>query len=361
MSGTELKWGLSTGVCACAASVAAAQALIMGVFADSIEVRLPSGRLCAVPVYGVKAANGRGFAYAVKDGGSDPDATHGAKICSTVGLSGQFAGVSFAQGEGVGQVTLSGLELPIGQPAVNPAPRLMIKNHLAGLLSQLADSTSFSGIEVEISVPGGKEIAQKTLNPRLGITGGISILGTTGLVKPYSSAAFIASIEASVSVAAANGAAELVLSSGGRSETALMGHFAHIPEYCFIQYGNWIGSALDICHKHKIHSVYLCPMIGKACKLAAGMLDTHSRESVFDAIFIAGLAKKAGYPKSFADVTAKLRLARMLEELLPIAQTEPLYSAIAQNCIQTCAASGYKGIIKIALVSATGSVCIFEH
>jgi len=333
MSGAEkLKWGYTTGACATAATKAALLLLIENVAPQTVSVALPTGKIVAFSIYKSSKNDTSASASVIKNGGDDPDATHGLEISATIELS-RKKGIAFKKGHGVGTVTLPGLEIPVGEPAINPVPRRMIENHIAKVLTK---HNLQCGVEITISVPKGKEIAKQTFNPRLGIVGGISILGTTGLVKPYSSEAFIASIQKSIAICDANNCQHIVLNSGGRSEKYMKSQLAHFPDYAFVQFGNWVGETLKIIARSNATKITLGMMLGKATKLAEGNLDTHSKKVVFDPLFLKIIAKKSGYPTITCDKIEHLTLARNVTELIPFSQKEPFYKELSRHCIETC-------------------------
>ena len=231
----KLRTGYTTGACATAATKAALLALISQQSAKTVTIRLPAGQEAAFTLKSCAFGPDWGQASLIKDAGDDPDATHLAEIVSTVRW-GKAEAIVFHAGPGVGTITKPGLAYPPGEPAINPVPRSMI----AGVCREVAPGR---GVDVTISVPGGEKIAKRTLNARLGIEGGISILGTTGIVQPYSNSSYIASVTQGIDVAWANGQRHLVLNAGAKSERLTRKLFC-LPEICFIQYGNFVGEAL---------------------------------------------------------------------------------------------------------------------
>jgi cobalt-precorrin-5B (C1)-methyltransferase len=193
------------------------------------------------------------------------------------------------------------------------------------------------GVDVTLSVPGGKEIARQTLNPRLGIEGGISILGTSGIVVPYSEEAYLESIDQSIQIALRNNCTTIVLNSGSKSEGFLKQTLAHLPELCFVQYGNWIGEALEYAAKApECREIVAGVMLAKATKLAAGNLETSSRQVSVDKAFIASLAKEAGYSEAIGEKIRHLKLVRGITDLIPFNKTEPFYQVLAKTCYEVC-------------------------
>ena len=291
--GKNLRRGWTTGTCAAAASKAACLALMSGKFPDLVEVTLPGGQ---VPSFALALEEtGDGFARAgiVKDAGDDPDVTHGALIKSTVrrGLPG--SGITFRAGEGVGTVTRAGLPLPVGEPAINPVPRKMIAEAIGEVAG---DETDF---EVEISVGDGAKIAEKTLNGRLGILGGISILGTTGIVIPFSCSAWIHSIWRGIDVARAAGLTHVAGATGNTSEKAVQAHHG-LQEIALIDMGDFVGGMLKYLRDHPVPKVTIAGGVAKMTKLAQGMLDVHSKRGLADLEALAKLAGEAGASEELA-------------------------------------------------------------
>jgi cobalt-precorrin-5B (C1)-methyltransferase len=268
-----LRTGFSTGANAAAAAKAAALALAGDVPA-TVEIPFPSGARHAFVPLSVTVDGATATAVVVKDAGDDPDVTHGAHLTATVELV-DGPDVLVAGGEGVGTVTRPGLGLEVGGPAINPGPRGMIT-------AAVREVFPTRGVRVVVSVPGGERIARRTTNRRLGIVGGISILGTTGIVRPFSTASWRASVEQAVAVMAAQGCPTLVLATGGRTERGAMALLPHLPEVAFVEVGDFTGAALRRAVEHGLHDVVFVGMAGKLTKLAAGVLMTHYTRSKVD-------------------------------------------------------------------------------
>jgi cobalt-precorrin-5B (C1)-methyltransferase len=280
-----LRYGWTTGACATAATTAAYTALLTGEFPDPVQIRLPKGQEPAFALAVEDLAAGRAMCGIVKDAGDDPDVTHGALIRSTVSHSSPGRGVTFRAGPGVGTVTKAGLPLPVGEPAINPVPRQMMRDHLA----RVAAAHGGTGdVVVEISVDGGEELAQRTWNPRLGILGGLSILGTTGIVVPYSCSAWIDSIRRGIDVARAAGYQHVAGCTGSTSERVAMEVYG-LPEDAMLDMGDFAGAVLKYLRRHPIPRLTIAGGIGKLAKLAAGHLDLHSARSQVDFAFLASL------------------------------------------------------------------------
>jgi cobalt-precorrin-5B (C1)-methyltransferase len=275
----SLRRGWTTGACAAAAARAAYAALISGRFPDPVSLRLPRGERPSFPL--AFKETGCGFARAgiVKDAGDDPDVTHGALVISEVARAPPGAGIVFAAGEGVGTVTRPGLALAVGEPAINPGPRKMLK----AALHDLAEENGLPppDLKVTIAIPGGEQLAEKTVNARLGILGGLSILGTTGIVVPYSCASWIHAIHRGIDVARAAGIEHIAAATGKTSEDAVQRLYG-LPDHALIDMGDFVGGTLKYLRRHPVRRLTLAGGFGKFAKLAAGHLDLHSSRSAVD-------------------------------------------------------------------------------
>ena len=320
--------GLTTGTCATAAAVAATIRLLKNETLEEVPVLLPNGETIHVAV-----GHGDGYAYCIKDAGDDPDVTDGLEIrvsvkpipadAPTRSLSGAF---EILGGEGVGVFTLPGFDYPPGSPAINKAPREMICKNIEPLIDE------HTPLNITIFVPQGEEIAKRTFNPRLGIEGGISIIGVSGIVKPFSEEAFIDSIRKCMTVAKASGSDRVVINSGGKSERFVKALYPDLPQQAFVEYGNYIGETLKIAHELGIREVTLGVMLGKAVKLAAGHLDTHSRKATMDKAFISEMLHEAGCQADLEKIT----LARELWQAIPPDKTEDFCRVVLQHCMNHC-------------------------
>ncbi|MEM8870968.1 MAG: cobalt-precorrin-5B (C(1))-methyltransferase [Pseudomonadota bacterium] len=281
----DLRTGFTTGACATAAAKAAVGALTGKGWCNPVEITLPRGQKVSFPL--VEASEGAGWARAVvqKDAGDDPDVTHGALIAVTVRTGADGRGVTFRAGEGVGTVTKPGLPIAVGEPAINPVPRQMMNQ----AVSEVADGD----FELEVSVPGGRGLALKTWNPRLGITGGISILGTTGIVRPFSCAAWIASIHRGIDVARATGVPHAVGATGATSEHTAQARFG-LPDHAMLDMGDFAGGLLKYLARHPLPRLTIAGGFGKLTKLSQGALDLHSSRSQVDFAALAAMANAVG-------------------------------------------------------------------
>lgn len=347
-----LRHGYTTGATACAATKAALMALLQQKTVNQVTITLPRGEKVSFDVKRCQYTANEATCLIIKDGGDDPDVTHGLEIGSTVTLN-ESGIVQFLQGKGVGMVTLPGLEIAVGEPAINPVPRKMIQKEISLVMN---DYCNEQGVDVKIFVPQGYQIATKTLNSRIGIEQGISILGTTGIVKPYSSESFIAAIHQGIQVATSNGSNQIVINSGGRSERFLKARFPQIPPIAFVQYGNWIGETLTKLNESNVEKVYLGIMLGKAVKLAQGNLDTHSRNVLMDTQFMSQIASSCPYPASLCNKIEQLTLARNLTKLIPFNQEEPYYQKLGVLCHKTCAPLAGNFVLVILLMDLEGNI-----
>jgi cobalt-precorrin-5B (C1)-methyltransferase len=304
-----LRTGWTTGTCASAAAKAAAIALDTGQLQHAVEVGLPSGQRVRFPVDECTLSANQAEAVVVKDAGDDPDVTHGARLTATVRWR-REPGLGLDGGVGVGVVTKPGLGLELGGPAINPVPRAMITQAVGE-----AVDLDTKGVTVIISVPDGERMARKTTNARLGIIGGISILGTTGIVRPFSTASWRASVEQAISVLAAQGEDTVVLCTGGRTEKGAMKLLPHLPEVSFVEVGDFTGAALRKVAEHHLGHVVFAGMAGKLTKLAAGVLMTHYTRSKVDLALLADITRAAGGPEDLAEQIGNANTARHAAEL----------------------------------------------
>lgn len=332
-----LRTGLTTGCCATACCVAAANKLFTGKSLKKVEVLLPKGSIVQLNIdsiiEGELAANTESVrAATIKDAGDDPDATHGATVFVELTLI-DTQGVYFSAAKGVGTVTRTGLLLDVGEPAINPVPRKMMTEHLESLAKQYR---YLGGFSVAVGVENGESIALKTMNPRLGILGGLSILGTTGIVRPFSCAAYIASIHQGIDVAKANGIVHIAATTGNTSEAAIQAHY-ELPDMALIEMGDFVGAVLKQVKKveslqPQLSKISFCGGFGKITKLAAGNMDLNSRASSIDLNTLADLASTLGAPTALLE---RMRAANTSTEALSfcVADNIPLGDAICANAV----------------------------
>lgn len=326
----SLRTGYTTGVCATAATKAALMMLLTKEAQKIVAITLPQGEEVKIPIEKTEIEKDEATCWVIKDAGDDPDITNGEAIVSTVRLTSQHTNVRFLQGEGVGKVTLPGLGLEIGEPAINHTPRKMMQQEIAALLNGVEQ-----GVDVTISVPNGKELAKRTFNPKLGIVDGISILGTSGIVRPFSSDAFVASIRREMEVAKALGCTHIVINSGAKSERIIKQQYKELPPQAFIHFGNFIGETIKIATQLEIPNLTLGIMIGKAVKLAEGSLDTHSKKVVMNINFLVDIARECGCSQATIEAIKGITLARQLWEIIPTTEKH-YFSAIQEKCYKVC-------------------------
>ncbi len=345
--------GLTTGTCATAAAIAATRRMLYGETPAEVAVLLPNGETIPVTV-----GYGDGYAYCVKEAGDDPDVTNGIEVRAKVEKATQF---EICGGNGVGRFTLLGFDYPVGEAAINKGPREMIRKNILAVMNH-GDSPHDS-LRITISVPNGEEIAKRTFNPRLGIEGGISIIGVSGIVKPFSEEAFIDSIRKCMEVAKASGSLtdgqsvalqseRVVINSGGKSERFVKTMYPDLPQQAFVEYGNYIGDALKIANELGIKNITLGVMLGKAVKLAAGNLDTHSRKTTMDKAFVQQMLQEAGISIDISDMT----LARELWERIPECGRIPFAHVVIHHCYEHCAPLLPNGELTILLIDDNGKI-----
>ena len=324
--------GLTTGTCATAAAIAATVQMTTGETPSSVPVVLPDGETIDVDV-----TYSDGYASVFKQAGDDPDVTNGIEIRAHVVPCDHF---EILGGEGVGRFTVPGFDFPPGEAAINKAPRQMMRDNIK------------ENVSITISVPQGAEIARRTFNPRLGIEGGISIIGVSGIVKPFSEEAFVASIRKCMQVAKASGSNRVVINSGGKSERFVKAQYTDLPQQAFVEYGNYIGDTLTIANELDIKNVTMGVMLGKAVKLAAGNLDTHSRHTTMDKDFVMGMLHEAGINIDISDLT----LARELWERIPQERLQDFATVVINHCAHYCAPLLPKGMLTILLIDDNGKI-----
>jgi cobalt-precorrin-5B (C1)-methyltransferase len=337
--------GLTTGTCATAAAVAATMRLLKNETPKEVPVLLPDGETIYVAV-----SYGNDYASVFKDAGDDPDVTNGLEIRASVkpipadapthSLSDNF---KILGGEGVGRFTLPGFDYPPGEAAINKAPREMIRQNLEPFDTPL---------QITISVPEGAEIARRTFNPRLGIEGGISIIGVSGIVKPFSEEAFIDSIRKCMTVARASDSERVVINSGGKSERFVKALYPNLPQQAFVEYGNYIGETLKIAHELAIKNITLGVMLGKAVKLAQGHLDTHSKKATMDKDFILQMLQEASIDIDISNIT----LARELWEKMPKEKIQDFVNVVIRHCETFCKPLLPEGSLTILLIDDEGNI-----
>ncbi len=336
--------GFTTGACSAAAARAAVLGLVQGAVPETVEALLPNGSRVSFAVQDGRCDAGEGSAHAmvIKDAGDDPDCTDRAHLTADVRLLRELPGAVRLQGGfGVGTVTMAGLGLPVGGPAINPVPRRNIEDNVRAVGTGLLQA---AGIEVTISVPQGLEMARKTLNARLGILGGISILGTTGIVKPYSTSAYRASVVQGVQVAATLGHGVVVLTTGGRTEQFAMKERPGLPPAAFVQMGDFLRYALDTAVAEGLREVVIGGMVGKLTKIAQGETITHANRAEVDTGLLAELAAGIGVPADECAAIAAAETARFAAERMEaLGVSVAFHTALAQKVVHTLTAADRYG------------------
>ena len=323
----KLRTGYTTGSSATAAAKAALLSTINQKKIENIEIQLPKGTFLQIPVYSCDFQPYGAKCSVIKDGGDDPDVTHGAEIIVELSFTEKVNEINIDGGEGVGIVTKPGLGLEINKPAINPVPKKMIIKNLREIGEKILEK---KGIRVVISVPKGRELGPKTDNPRIGIQNGISILGTSGIVIPFSTASYAASIRQNLDVAIAMGNDTVVLTTGGRSEDFAK-KIIDLPEHCFVQMGDFSGYTIQQCGKKNIKKAYLVGFIGKLAKMAAGVKQTHVKGSKVDMSFLAELAKKVNAEERVIENIKKANTARHVSEIIQENEVKGFFDLICSE------------------------------
>lgn len=352
-SGQKLRTGFTTGTCATAAAKAALVSIITKKRIESIEVLLPKDKRITINVASCRFDNNTARCSVIKDGGDDPDVTHGAEIIADLQITDHSGQIEIDGGIGVGRVTKPGLGLQIGSAAINPTPKKMLIQNLTEIGKEILQK---NGIRVIVSVPKGAEIAPKTDNPRLGIMGGISILGTTGIVVPYSTASFAASIRQSLDVTIAMGDNTVVLTTGGRSEDYARKEIS-LPDHCFVQMGDFSGYTIQQCAKKSIKTAHVAGFVGKLTKIAMGIKQTHVKGSKVDMDFLADLAKDCNANNKTIDEIKKANTARHVQEIIIENKIDGFFVALCKMAYdQMRMHSENKVELKVILFDFDGSI-----
>jgi cobalt-precorrin-5B (C1)-methyltransferase len=347
-----LRTGYTTGACAAAAAKAATRCLVKDSMLSAIETTLPNRTRVTFALTRCERVDTRAICSIIKDAGDDPDCTHGAELTAEVELRTE-PGIEIRGGLGVARVTKAGLGLEIGGPAINPVPR----RNITEMVREELVASPYGGAIVTISVPGGEEMAKKTTNARLGLLGGISILGTTGIVRPYSTAAFKASVMQEIDVAATGGLRELVLTTGGKSEQYAMKLYPHVPEQAFIQVGDFIGVGVRQCVRRGIACATVVGMMGKLSKMANGRMQTHAAGSEVDMEFLASLAAELAAPDGLLAAIRQANTARHVLELCREAGLVGITSLVCKKVVEHCSRhAGGKLAMQACLVDFGGAL-----
>jgi cobalt-precorrin-5B (C1)-methyltransferase len=347
-----LRKGFTTGACATAAARAAIEALLTGRFPDPVTITLPKGETPSFPLAFTELAENWAKAGIVKDAGDDPDVTHGALILASITPGLRGGGIKFRAGEGVGTVTRPGLALTVGEAAINPVPRRMIAETMAEALAAHGAPGIAADFEVTIIIPNGAELAERTLNARLGIMGGLSILGTTGIVIPYSCSSWIHSIHRGIDVARAAGIGHVAASTGRTSERTVQKLY-DLPDVALIDMGDFVGGTLKYLRAHSIPRVTLAGGFAKMAKLAAGHLDLHSSRSKIEGETLARMLEDLGAD----DLATAARNATSGGEVLALAQAKeiPLPDLVARRAREVALATVGGGVtVDVVVVDRDG-------
>lgn len=322
---TKLRTGYTTGTCATAGAKAALM-LLNNIQSSVVPVRLPRGDYIDIPIESCSLTERGARCTIIKDGGDDPDVTHGARIVTEIipGITPNI--ITIHGGMGVGVVTKPGLGLEIGGPAINPVPRRMIQENLREVDT---DTIQKTGLQVTVSVPDGIKLGPKTDNPRLGIVGGISILGTSGIVIPFSTASFAASIRQNLDVAVAMKGDTVVLTTGSRSEEYAK-RLVKLPEHCYVQIGDFSGYAVQECGRKGLERAYVVGFIGKLAKMAAGVSQTHVKGSKVDMKLLSCIAEECGASDSIIHDIQKANTARHVMEIIQDSSISGFFDKICQ-------------------------------
>ena len=323
----KLRTGYTTGSCATASSKAGILSIINQKEIEKIDILLPKGSDLEIKINSCEFTKDSAKCSVIKDGGDDPDVTHGAEIFVDVQLTNNIGEIDIDGGEGVGRVTKPGLGLEIGSAAINPTPKKMIVENVREVGKELLEK---NGVSIKVSVPKGKELGPKTDNPRIGIMGGISILGTSGIVIPYSTASFAAAIRQQISVVNTMNDDNVVLTTGGRSEDYAR-KIIELPDHSFIQMGDFSGYTIKQCAKQGLKKAYVAGFIGKLAKMAAGVKQTHVKGGKVDMKFLSELAKRCD---ANSDTIAKIlgaNTARNVQEIIMEDKVEGFFDEITKE------------------------------
>ncbi|MFT3924358.1 MAG: cobalt-precorrin-5B (C(1))-methyltransferase [Myxococcales bacterium] len=351
-----LRTGFTTGACAAAAAKAATRILLRAAPLESIESTLPNRQRVIFPLAHAEREGDLARCAVVKDGGDDPDCTHGARIVAEVSLR-NTAGVEIRGGEGVATVTKPGLGLEVGGPAINPVPR----RNIAEMVEEELRGSQYAGAVVTISVPGGEELAKQTTNARLGLLGGISILGTSGIVKPYSTAAYRASVVQAIDVAKERGIDDVVLTTGGKSEAYAMKLFPHLPEEAFVQMGDFVGVAVKHAARRRFPRAHIVGMIGKLSKMANGKMQTHVAGSEVNLELLAGFARELGADFATCERIGAANTARHVLEICTERGIVHLTELICQRAVEHTEKHAGSSLAIAAIMVDFGGALLARH
>ena len=350
---TKLRTGFTTGSCATAASKACILAIQNQKIIENVDIILPKRSRLEIEIDSCEFTTNSAKCSVIKDGGDDPDVTHGAAIFVNIELTDVIGEIEIDGGEGVGRVTKPGLGLEIGSAAINPTPKKMILENVKEVGEELLEK---NGIRVVVSVPKGKELGPKTDNPRIGIMGGISILGTSGIVIPYSTASFAAAIRQQISVVNTMNDDNVVLTTGGRSEDFAR-KIIDLPDHSFIQMGDFSGYTIKQCAKQELKKAYVAGFIGKLAKMAAGVKQTHVKGGKVDMKFLSELAKRCNAGEETISKILGANTARNVQEIIIEDKIDGFFDEVTKEaCIQMRQHSEEKIPVEVILFDFDGTV-----
>ena len=350
---TKLRTGFTTGSCATAASKACILAIQNQKIIENVDIILPKRSRLEIEIDSCEFTTNSAKCSVIKDGGDDPDVTHGAAIFVNIELTDVIGEIEIDGGEGVGRVTKPGLGLEIGSAAINPTPKKMILENVKEVGEELLEK---NGIRVVVSVPKGKELGPKTDNPRIGIMGGISILGTSGIVIPYSTASFAAAIRQQISVVNTMNDDNVVLTTGGRSEDFAR-KIIDLPDHSFIQMGDFSGYTIKQCAKQELKKAYVAGFIGKLAKMAAGVKQTHVKGGKVDMKFLSELAKRCNAGEDTISKILGANTARNVQEIVIEDKIDGFFDEVTKEaCIQMRQHSEGKIPVEVILFDFDGTV-----
>ena len=349
----KLRTGFTTGTCATASSKAALLAIIKQDNISDIDVLLPKRDRIKIKINTCEFSKDNAKCSVIKDGGDDPDVTHGAEIFVDLSLTDKINSVEIDGGVGVGRVTKPGLGLEIGSAAINPTPKKMILENIDEVAGEILKQ---NGIKIIISVPKGEELAKKTDNPRIGIMNGISILGTSGIVIPYSTASFAAAIRQQIDVVASMNDDEVVLTTGGRSEDFAR-KIIELPDHSFIQMGDFSGYTIQQCAKKGLKKAHVAGFIGKLAKMAAGVKQTHVKGSKVNMKFLSEIAKNCGATSNTVEKILGANTARNVQEIILEDGVKGFFEEVAKKtCLEMRKHSEEKIPVEVLLFDFDGSI-----
>ena len=349
----KLRTGFTTGTCATAASKAGILAIINQQSLNNVDVILPKRDKINIQINSCNFSKDNAQCSVIKDGGDDPDVTHGAEIFVDISLTDKIGSIEIDGGKGVGRVTKPGLGLEIGTAAINPTPKKMILENIQEVGEEVLGK---NGIKIVVSVPTGEELAKKTDNPRIGILDGISILGTSGIVIPYSTASFAAAIRQQIDVVSSMNDEEVVLTTGGRSEDFAR-EIIKLPDHSFIQMGDFSGYTIQQCAKKSLKKAYVAGFIGKLAKMAAGVKQTHVKGGKVDMKFLSELAKRCNASSETIRKILGANTARNVQEIVIEDSVDGFFDEITkETCNQMRQHSEEKIPVEVILFNFDGNI-----